>query len=86
MLKTKRNFFFTVFAVPGENVEGKSRFSFHLGQDSTTFITSNKVAEEAIRFDLGYLLSLLKATGFDNIKHHPGGWTGNRAPLPGKIF
>lgn len=83
-LRKKGIFLFTVFAVQGENIEGKARFRFHLGPDSTTFITDNKVAEEAIGFDLGYLLNLLKATGFDNIKHYPGGWTGNKSAIAGQ--
>ena len=64
--------------------EGKARFIFHLASDLTTFITANKIAEEDIGFDLGCLLNLLKAAGFDNIKHCPGGWTGNTSAIAGQ--
>ena len=83
-LKPKGIFFFTVFALSGKNNKGNARFSFDLGPDSTTFITNNKIAEEAIGFDLGYLLNLLKATGFDNIRHYPGGWTGDKRAIAGQ--
>ncbi|MDH5726786.1 MAG: class I SAM-dependent methyltransferase, partial [Nitrospira sp.] len=83
-LRQKGIFFFTMFALLGKKVEGNARFSFHLGPDSTTFITDNKVAEEAVGFNLGYIVNLLKAAGFDNIKHYPGGWTGNASAIAGQ--
>nr|WP_281720653.1 class I SAM-dependent methyltransferase [Nitrosomonas nitrosa] len=84
-LRREGTFLFTAFVIqPSYSADQKPRFRFHLGPDSTTFVTDSEVAEEAIGFDFGYLQNLLKTAGFDNIKHYTGGWTGNPDAIAGQ--